>query len=198
MSRRLSRRSKRTSGTDCRCIQPSRVVLATWNCLFYQKYKNILLAWMCDWLTEWMHVCVTECKYDWIYVWLNVCMYCTRLHAGERWRPVKSAVEAAAGAQFMTFVLPYETLPSRRFPKFGSFAYIFRGNTMMWERWVIINFWLIVEWEMKIEWMIDEFFVNGCCIIYYIKPRPFRAGRPAWQVLPSGWRALTWAEAWVP
>jgi hypothetical protein len=50
-----------------------------------------------------------------------------RLHAGERWLPVRSATEAAAGALYLTFILPYETLVSRRFPKFGCFAYIFRG-----------------------------------------------------------------------
>jgi hypothetical protein len=58
------------------------------------------------------------------------CELC-RLHAGERWIPVRSVTERAAGAQFLTFILPYEKLESRRFPKFGSFAYIFRGMQIM-------------------------------------------------------------------
>lgn len=49
-----------------------------------------------------------------------------RLHAGERWLPVRSNTERAAGAKYLTFILPYEKLESRRFPKFGCFAYIFR------------------------------------------------------------------------
>ena len=62
---------------------------------------------------------------------LNAALQWHRLHAGERWIPVKSLAEAAAGARYMTFILPYEDLVSRRFPRFGCFAYIFRGMSVV-------------------------------------------------------------------
>lgn len=54
------------------------------------------------------------------------CCEMHRLHAGERWMPVTDREELAAGAMYRTFILPYEELPSRRYPAVGCIAYLFR------------------------------------------------------------------------
>jgi hypothetical protein len=50
-----------------------------------------------------------------------------RLHAGERWMPVTSKYLIELGAKYITFILPQEELPSRRFPP--AFAFLFREPT---------------------------------------------------------------------
>mmetsp|Transcript_2746 Transcript_2746/g.4127 ORF Transcript_2746/g.4127 Transcript_2746/m.4127 type:complete len:779 (+) Transcript_2746:248-2584(+) len=51
------------------------------------------------------------------------------LHKRNRWRPIPEGHMKQQGVKYFTYIFPHESLPTRRFPAHGSFAFLFREPT---------------------------------------------------------------------